>query len=114
MPLYQVQSRVNSQTVSTDMECSHKDDALSLYSAVSVGEVLEVREYLYTNKSSVVVKDENKSRFCSIKVYFKNSPMIVIKIPSLKQNKNELDIKSHIHNLYSNAIRIDVKITSPY
>ncbi len=112
MPLYQIQTKVNSQTINTDLEANSKDDALNFYKAVSFGEVLAIKEYLYINPSKVVPVDSKTSRYASVKMIFKNALPITIKIPSLKSTVTEDKIISHFRNLYRNIDKIYVNITS--
>ncbi len=112
MPMYQIKTRVNSQTVNNDIECDSKDDLINFHNAVSTSEILEIKEYIYTSQDDSRLIDDTKSRYATVKVYFEHTLPIEIKIPKLKHNKDERDIINLIHTIYTNVQKVDVKITT--
>jgi len=110
MSTFQVTTKVNSQTVNTDIEADSKDNVLNFYNAVSVGEVLELKEYLlsYVTTSKIT----SSGRYATVTMYFDNGSQQKVKIPSLKHGKNEDDVISLFRSLYSNIKKISVTISS--
>lgn len=110
MSIYQVKSKVNSQTINTDLEADSKDDAIHFYTALSVGEILEVKKYVYLNPSTLKKEDDKNYRYATVTMTFKNKPKIVVKIPKLKDNKSVIDIRNYFMNIYQNIEKIDIAI----
>jgi len=55
--------------------------------------------------------DDTKSRYATAKIFFSNGLPTEIKIPKLKNGKDEQDVINFLYSLYQNVDRIDVKIT---
>lgn len=64
--MYQIKTRVNSQTVNNDIECDSKDDLINFHNAVSTSEILEIKEYIYTSQDDSRLIDDTKSRYAGL------------------------------------------------
>jgi len=114
MPLFQIKSKVNSQTINTDLECSTFDDAISFYNALSVAEILDVKKYVYLNRNPVKKLDDKKYRYATVKITFKHTLPITIKIPKLKNRLSVLDIQNYFKSIYRNIETISVNIKDTF